>query len=191
MWDTIKDLIGTSAPVLGSLIGGPVGGTVGSLIAQVLGVEDTPQAIEQALKNNPDALLKLKELELSKHIADLKAENDKQLLQIEDKKLYLNDISNARDLQKTALVQEDNFSKRFTYYLATFWSFVGASYIFLITFVEIPVANQRFADTVVGFLLGTVVAAVIQYFFGSSKGSNDKGHQIDAIINSISKNQKR
>ena len=191
MWDTIKDLIGTSAPVLGSLIGGPVGGTVGSLIAQALGVEDTPQAIEQALKNNPDALLKLKELELSKHIADLKSENDKQVLQIEDKKLYFNDVANARDLQKTALVQEDTFSKRFTYYLASFWSLVGASYIFLITFIEIPVANQRFADTVVGFLLGTVVAAVIQYFFGSSKGSNDKGNQIDAIINSISKNQKR
>ena len=80
MWDTIKDLIGTSAPVLGSLIGGPVGGTVGSLIAQVLGVEDTPQAIEQALKNNPDALLKLKELELSQHITYLKAENQKRLL---------------------------------------------------------------------------------------------------------------
>jgi hypothetical protein len=189
MWESIKELIGSSAPILGSLLGGPVGGSVGALIAQALGVSEDPKEIEEAIKNDPNALLKLKELELSKYIADLKAENDKQLLQLEDKKLYFNDTNNARDLQKSALSQEDTFSKRFTYYLATFWSIVGASYIFLITFIEIPLANQRFADTEVGFLLGTVVAAVIQYFFGSSKGSNDKGHQIDALLEQIKENK--
>ena len=57
MWDNIKELIGTSAPVIGTLLGGPAGGAVGGLISKVLGVDNTPEAIELALMNNPDALL--------------------------------------------------------------------------------------------------------------------------------------
>lgn len=75
---------------------------------------------------------------------------------------------NAQDMQVAALNQEDTFSKRYVYYLATFWSIVGAMYIFLITFLWIPEANQRFADTTLGFLLGTIIATIIGYFFGSS-----------------------
>lgn len=75
---------------------------------------------------------------------------------------------NAQDMQVVALTQDDVFSKRYVYYLATFWSVVGAMYIFLITFLGIPEANQRFADTTLGFLLGTIIATIIGYFFGSS-----------------------
>ncbi|MEI6897873.1 MAG: 3TM-type holin [Psychromonas sp.] len=63
MWDSIKNLIGSSAPLIGTLIGGPIGASVGGLVASALGVENTPAAIEQALRNNPDALIKLKQLE--------------------------------------------------------------------------------------------------------------------------------
>ncbi|MFT7880937.1 MAG: hypothetical protein ABXS91_11155, partial [Sulfurimonas sp.] len=89
-------------------------------------------------------------------------------------KAEMEDRGNARDMQKSALSQDDLFSKRFVYYLASFWSLVGAAYIFLITFYDIPEENVRFADTVLGFLLGTIVATVINFFFGSSKGSKDK-----------------
>ena len=77
--------------------------------------------------------------------------------------------ASARDLQKVALTQEDRFSKRFIYYLAAFWSLAGVSYIFLITFTE--VLNDRIADTVLGFLMGTIVSTIINYFFGSAAPS--------------------
>jgi hypothetical protein len=82
--------------------------------------------------------------------------------------------ADARDLQKVALQQDDLFSKRFTYYLATFWSVVTVLYLYLITFTNVPEANIRYVDTVVGFLLGTIIATVMNFFFGSSKGSVDK-----------------
>ena len=87
-------------------------------------------------------------------------------------KLDVENTKDARDMQKTALQQDDLFSKRFVYYLATFWSVIGATYLFLATFTT--VVNPKMADTVLGFLLGTIVATIINFFFGSSQGSKDK-----------------
>lgn len=84
------------------------------------------------------------------------------------------DTANARNMQVEALRQEDLFSKRFIYYFAIFWSLFAAGYIGFITFGTIPTDNQRFADTILGFLLGTVVATILQFFFGSSMGSKEK-----------------
>ena len=95
-------------------------------------------------------------------------------IDFEKMKLEYQNTNDARDMQKVALQQDDTFSKRYVYYLATFWSFVAVGYIFLITFLTIPETNVRFADTTLGFLLGTIVATIINYFFGSSKSSSDK-----------------
>ncbi len=95
-------------------------------------------------------------------------------IDFEKLKLEYENTNSARDMQKVALQQDDIFSKRYVYYLATFWSIVAVGYIFLITFLTIPEANVRFADTTLGFLLGTIVATIINYFFGSSKSSSDK-----------------
>ena len=95
-------------------------------------------------------------------------------IDFEKLKLEYENTNSARDMQKVALQQDDVFSKRYVYYLATFWSIVAVGYIFLITFLTIPEANVRFADTTLGFLLGTIVATIINYFFGSSKSSSDK-----------------
>ena len=119
--------------------------------------ELTPQEI-QAIK---DAEIKLKEL------------NYKEL-ELESK-----DRDSARNMQVAALNQEDTFSKRFVYYYASFITFVSFMYIFFITFGTIPEANVRFADTILGFLLGVGLSNIIVYFFGSSKGSKDK---TDALL---------
>ena len=95
-------------------------------------------------------------------------------IDFEKMKLDYQNTNDSRDMQKVALQQDDTFSKRYVYYLATFWSFVAVGYIFLITFLTIPETNVRFADTTLGFLLGTIVATIINYFFGSSKSSSDK-----------------
>lgn len=87
---------------------------------------------------------------------------------MELQRMAYQDRADARDMQKEALKQDDKFSKRFVYYLATFWSITGLVYIFLITFGTIPEQNVRFADTILGFLLGTIVSTIINYFFGSS-----------------------
>jgi hypothetical protein len=88
--------------------------------------------------------------------------------------------ADARAMQVAALNQDDKFSKRFVMYLATFWSIMAVVYIFLITFTNIPETNVRFADTILGFLLGTVVATILNFFLGSSAGSKAKQEVIEA-----------
>jgi uncharacterized membrane protein YwzB len=95
--------------------------------------------------------------------------------------------ADARAMQVAALQQDDKFSKRFVMYLAVFWSITAVSYIFFITFGTIPEANIRFADTILGFLLGTVVATIINFFLGSSAGSKEKTDALTAEL----KEQKR
>ena len=78
------------------------------------------------------------------------------------------EYANSRNLQIEALKQDDKFSKRFIYYFAIFWSVFAVVYLTGITFIEIPKENVRFADTTVGFLLGTIVATLIGFFYGNS-----------------------
>lgn len=89
------------------------------------------------------------------------------------------DKADARKMQTAALAQDDVLAKRYIYHLATGLLLFTGVYIFWITFGNIPVANQRFADTILGFMLGTVVSTVIYFFFGSSKQSKNKD---DAIL---------
>lgn len=88
----------------------------------------------------------------------------------------LENTKDARAMQVEALRQDDVFSKRFVYYLATFWSVMSMIYIFAITFFNI--VNERVADTILGFLLGTIVATIINFFFGSSQSSKNKTEQL-------------
>ena len=94
--------------------------------------------------------------------------------EIENNKLELEDKKSARAMQESALQQGDLFSKRFIYYLAAFWSVVGAMFVFLVFFVDIPEKNLRLVDTLEGFVLGNIVASVMSFFFGGmvSKDKN-------------------
>ena len=80
--------------------------------------------------------------------------------------LDLENVKDARDMQKEALKQNDVFSKRFLYYLSTFWSLIAASYFFFATFT--PVLNDKIADIILGFLLGSVVGVMMNFFYGDS-----------------------
>lgn len=68
MWDNIKNIVGQVAPTLGTVLGGPLGGAAGQMISQALGVENDPKAIEHELTNNPDAIVKIRQLEADKEI---------------------------------------------------------------------------------------------------------------------------
>jgi hypothetical protein len=51
-------------------------------------------------------------------------------------------------------------------------------YTIAITFIPIPEPNIRFADVSQGFIMGTIVAGVIGFYFGTSQGSVDKNQII-------------
>ena len=144
------------APAIATAVAGPLGGAAVSMIAKKFGVEDSVAAVAQAIAGDPEAEKKLRELDL------------------EYAKMHLENVKDARGMQTAALAQSDVFSKRFVYYFASFWSLCAVVYIAFITFAAIPAANIRFADTILGFLLGTVVATILNFFYGTSKSSQDK-----------------
>ncbi len=180
-WSDIGKLIGSAAPIVGTALGGPAGGAVGSIIAKALGVEDNADAVGMAVKADPSLIVRIKELEFEAHKLDVEAKQKEKQAELDEVNAYLADVQSARNMQIEPRKQDDLFSKRYVYYLASFWSIVAMVYIFLITFMTIPEANVRFADTVLGFLLGTIIATVIQYFLGSSKGSADKTAQLSSF----------
>lgn len=170
-WKDIGKKIADFAPALGAAVGGPGGGAIGALIAATLGTSSDPTEIGQALTQDREAIYKLKTLE-NEHYAEISS------LLIEQGKQDVLNLQSAREMQIEALKSKDRFARRFVYYLAGFWSIMACLYIGLITFVGPAPGSERYADTAMGFLLGTVISAIIQFFLGSSAGSKTK----DALI---------
>lgn len=81
------------------------------------------------------------------------------------------------------------FHKHFQHYLGIGSVSLGFLYIFLVTFIPIPVQNVRFADTVLGVVIGTIITTVYQYFFGSSQGSVDKQKALESKIQNTTENE--
>lgn len=70
-WKDIAGAVGKAAPILGTLLGGPAGavvGTIGSIISSALGCENSPAAVQMALQSNPDAAVKLAQIEADSRV---------------------------------------------------------------------------------------------------------------------------
>jgi len=74
----------------------------------------------------------------------------------------------------TAVDPNNNIAKNFIYQFAWFWSISSVIYFFSVTFISMPEGARDFANIILGFLLGTAVATIISFFYGSSKSSKDK-----------------
>lgn len=179
MWDNIKELIGTSAPVIGTLLGGPAGGAVGGLISKVLGVDNTPEAIELALMNNPDALVKIKELETSKELAILQAELENKRIDVgsvidnrkldnEKDQMFLSDKQSARSRQVDS---EKATGKVDVALYAIAGVIVVAFFVSILALIFITLDKQSGTYELLLMLFGaltTKFGTVVDYFFGAS-----------------------
>lgn len=179
MWDNIKELIGTSAPVIGTLLGGPAGGAVGGLISKVLGVDNTPEAIELALTNNPDALVKIKELETSKELAILQAELENKRIDVgsvidnrkldnEKDQMFLSDKQSARSRQ----VDSEKATGKVDVALYVIAGvIVVAFFVSILALIFITLDKQSGTYELLLMLFGaltTKFGTVVDYFFGAS-----------------------
>tara|TARA_R110000868_G_scaffold210589_1_gene460670 strand:- start:349 stop:837 length:489 start_codon:yes stop_codon:yes gene_type:complete len=111
---------------------------------------------------------RLLEAAIHKHELDLK---DKAM---EAERLFLQDKQNARSMQMEALRQADNFSKRYVYFLASFVVLGAFSFGMGLMFYEIPPENKRMIEMFADIFLFSGALTVLNFFFGSSKGSAEK-----------------
>lgn len=177
-WKSVGAKVASFAPLLGTIFGGPIGGAAGSLVkvlAGELGLKDdaTPDDFMKAIEVDPAAVLKLKEFEF-KHKEEL------QKLAIEETRIYLQDVQSARVRQ--AETEKATGKLDLNLYIIAYW-FLGGFFttiivmIYLLLAGKVPVDVPEFVVFLLGTLFGTLtggVGAIINYFFGSSKGSADK-----------------
>jgi len=67
-WEDIGNIVGKAAPVVGTLLGGPAGAAVGALVASMLGVQGDPDSVNAALAGNPDAIVRIQELQVNAQV---------------------------------------------------------------------------------------------------------------------------
>ena len=172
MWDKVLELVGSAAPVVGTLLGGSAGNAVGELVAKALGVENSPEAIENELKNNPEAYLKLKELEVSKELAILKSQLENK---VEDnrhvessKKVILDDKADARtrEVEVTKTTGKRDLAVLLLASVIVIGFFAG-----LISLIYVTLDKGSGTYEIIYMMFGALIAkfgTVVDYFFGAS-----------------------
>jgi len=80
----------------------------------------------------------------------------------------------ATDMQLKAMESEDPLVRRFLYYFIAAWSIFAIAFIPSLIWLPIPEANIRFADTILGYVLGTIITGMFAFLLGSSQGSRNK-----------------
>lgn len=154
-------------PILGALAAQGLSLIANAVMAK--GKDVIEKQLGVTIPDDPKALTPEKTVELAR--AQQAHEEFLINAAIRQSEVDLANTKGAREMQMAALQQGDLFSKRYVYYFMTFWSLVTIVYVFCITFGTIPENNIRFADTILGFLLGTVVATMFNFLLGSSTGS--------------------
>jgi len=195
---------GIMLPIIGTLVGGLMKNGLG-LLANVVkkkGKEFIEEKTGIKLNDTDDLseeqLIQLKQFEMEheEELLRIGIEHEEELirLELEEKKLdvekqknFLIDVQDARNMQKESLKQTDSFAKRFIYYYASAMSLLAFGFIISITFIPIPPPNIRFADTALGFCLATVMASIINFFYGSSQGSKEKSEELKENTSNIIK----
>jgi hypothetical protein len=162
--DSLLNLLKSVAPSLATVVAGPLGGMAVKAMADKFGVADSVESVAKAIAGDPEAAMKLAEIDLKQ----FELENE--------------DRASARHMQEVALQQNDLFSKHFIYWFAWFWAVASCSYFAAVTFIPMPKENTHFADIILGFLLGTAVATIISFFYGSSKSSKDKTESMKGLM---------
>jgi hypothetical protein len=156
----LTDILKTMAPGLATMVAGPLGGLAVKAIAEKFGVEDTLEAVTAAIQSDPDAAMKLREIDLKEIEAHAK------------------DRDSARN-RETAIVTSaaaPMLNKVVTPVLAL--GVVGLSFVLFAILIFVDVKAE--AKDILIYILGVLSAAVTQilsYYFGSSQGSKDKSEE--------------
>lgn len=68
------------------------------------------------------------------------------------------------------LIEATSFKMVFGMAMSVF----SCCYITFVTIFDIPAENRRYVDTVLGFVMGTILGTVVSYFLGSSDAETSK-----------------
>lgn len=156
-WKKIGAAVGKVAPYLGAALGGPGGAAVGELLSKALGVDNTPDAVSNAIKADPQAALKLREFELQneQHIRD-------HTFKVMDAELK--DVQNARAENKHSIMPS---------IITGIMTMMAAAYGIALFNMEFPETNRDMINNFGGQLMMLWVASIV-YWIGTTRSSAEK-----------------
>jgi Na+/melibiose symporter-like transporter len=118
-----------------------LGGTVGTILDKIFPDKNEKLKFEMELRQ-----------EMTKHL-----------------ELHLKDLESARNLQVEALRQNDNFSKRFIYYL-TYGLIINALVAGILSFfVDFPPQNNDLVIMYYSFTFITAGGQIMRFFYGTTE----------------------
>lgn len=182
-WRDIGSAIGSAAPVLGGLLGGPAGAAIGTVVAATLGVENTPDDVNNALKNNPDALVKLQELQTNAKVELQKlavtSEQNRMQAELQQYQAEAADRDSARAL--AAKQPNDRIRPTITIIML-----MGAIAIIICVFSGI--AENLLQNATASLTIGTVIGywfsevkQVLSFWFGTTKEADKRNTAITSF----------
>lgn len=179
-WKDVGNVVGKAAPVIGGLLGGPVGAAAGKLVANVLGCEESPEAVQAELAKNPEAYVKLKtaEIEHKGQLAELALEEKRLLVNagIKHREIDTADIQSARqrdiDMRKSG---QSNTRAN----LMILGDVLGLIVCLVIIYMLRNTTGEGVGEirgilTAVTGYFGLGLRDAHQFEFGSSRGSREK-----------------
>jgi hypothetical protein len=166
-WKDVGKTVAKAAPILGAVLGGPVGavaGAAGSLLGGLFGCEADPSEILRAVQADPEAAVKLKEMEIKYRTTLL----DWRARQLE------------AELENTKSARRAEVDKALAGYGGA-WATPAVALIVTCGFfymLRVLLSGQAGTDNQAALILlgslGTGFGAVVNYYLGSSLGSSQK-----------------
>ena len=164
MNDVLAGLLKTVAPGLATIVAGPLGGMAVRAIAEKLGVEESVEAVTQAIQADPDAALKLAEIDTKQFELHNANTDSARKMNAE-----IQESTNASWLAKNTAYALDIGIVAATIFLAWFAFIKG-----------VPDNNKELVYMALGSLI-TMSGTVLNFHRGSSQGSKDKGSEIQKL----------
>lgn len=177
MTNLAKKLATAGFTTLGGAVAGPAGAAAVGVIAKRLGAaEADPDVVAQAIEADPEATVRLRELDLEMR----KAENEHVERVLADEAAIAEKEEAARQAS-VAAARAATSGHWLTPVLTLILIGMIAAFGLALFLVEPPASNRD----LVNFLLGNIsgwVGAGVAYWLGSSRGSADRSATIDRII---------
>lgn len=179
-WSDVGRVIGGAAPTLGVLLGGPAGGAVGALIASALGTASDPDSVNSVLVNNPDAMVKVQELQLNAKVQLQQLAVTAEMNRMQAEGLQYAAEAADRDSARTLASKQPNDVVR---PILTFVTLGGS--LFVVVAILIGWATEAIKDPVASLTVGMVLGLwlgmtkeVMGFWFGMTKESQKQSAAI-------------
>lgn len=164
-WDNIRKLLQSGAPLLATALGGPLAGVATKLIGgALLGKNDASADELAAAIQSPDAMVKLKQLEVEWQEKLKQADIDLFAFEVQDR-------ASARDREvKMATIGSHEWIMKAIAIIIVlgFLGMLTAMFLFVI-----PPSMNEAAMLLIG-ALASQFGSIVNYYFGSSAGSRRK-----------------